>query len=534
MAHFRHWPPYPGTPRIGSVHRPSTSTLAALLLALPAFADTDGGIAALRARLGDAAPTGAGIQVVQVEAPESTDAYAPDTTDPEFAGKSITKVNTPALNSWHATNVGRWLYGSSSAMATGISSGWAYNVNSWINANLKVGGGTSAPTAQPGSSVRVMNHSWIGSFGAGNETFDREALRRLDFIMTRDGVLGVCGENNGAGSARQPMMGDTFNGLSVGRMDLQHSAGGTTATGDHPGRMKPDIIAPGQFTSFSTPVVGSAAALLFQTIGGSAYSSLTAAQKVQVVKGCLLGGAERDENWSNEAPQEGVNRGTTNRPIDALRGSGLVNIDRSHRILTATRINGASSVATAVPVTEAQGWGTGTITPSQKSYWRFRVNRPTPAFDFTINWSRGVASNFASYTYANLNLRLYKLVEGGTLQPLEGDAGIEFFAGGNVSSTSVVDNIETLHLVGLEPGDYAVELSRADTSTVAFTAYATWVMDEAALGPVDGDLDGSGSVDAGDIGSMLTLFGTANPRADLDHSGTVDSADIAELLLIFG
>jgi hypothetical protein len=516
------------------VPRPCTSSLVTLLLVLPAFADTDGGLAALRARLGSSAPTGAGIQVVQVEAPESPDAYAPDTSDPEFAGKSITKVNAPALNSWHGTNVARWLYGGSSAMAWGISSAWAYNVNSWINTNLKVGGGTSAPTAQPGSSVRVMNHSWIGSFGAGSETFDREALRRLDFMMTRDGVLGVCGENNGAGSARQPMMGDTFNGLSVGRMDLQHSAGGTTATGDHPGRMKPDIIAPGQFTSFSTPVVGSAAVVLFETIGGSAYSSLTASQKVQVVKACLLGGAERDENWSNEAPQEGDNRGTTNRPIDPLRGSGLLNVDRSHRILTATRVNGVSGVATATPPTESFGWGTATITPSQKSYWRFRVNQPTSAFDFTINWSRGVASNFASYTYANLNLRLFKLVDGSTLQPLEGDAGLEFFAGGNVSSTSVVDNIETLHLVGLEPGDYVVEISRADTSTVAFTAYATWALDEAAFGAVDGDLDGSGTVDAGDIGTMLTLFGTANPRADLDHSGTVDSGDIGELLLLFG
>jgi hypothetical protein len=162
------------------------------------------------------------------------------------------------------------------------------------------------------------------------------------------------------------------------------------------------------------------------------------------------------------------------------------------------------------------------------------VNRPTAAFDFTINWSRGVASNFASYTYANLNLRLYKLVDGSTLQPLEGDAGLEFFSGGNVSSTSVVDNIETLHVLGLEPGDYAVELSRADTSTVAFTAYATWTLDQAAFGAVDGDLDGSGTVDSGDIGTMLTLFGTANPRADLDHSGTVDSGDIGELLLLFG
>ena len=65
---------------------PLTTSLAILLLAVPALADTDGGIAALRARLGSAAPSGVGIQVVQVEAPEATDAYAPDTSNPEFVG----------------------------------------------------------------------------------------------------------------------------------------------------------------------------------------------------------------------------------------------------------------------------------------------------------------------------------------------------------------------------------------------------------------------------------------------------------------
>ncbi len=513
---------------------PLTTSLAILLLAVPALADTDGGIAALRARLGSAAPSGVGIQVVQVEAPEATDAYAPDTSNPEFVGKTITKVNTPAVNSWHATNVGKWLYGGTSAMAIGISSAWAYNVNTWINANLKVGAGTTAPTAQPGSTVRVMNHSWIGSFGAGNETFDREAIRRLDFIMTRDGVLGICGENNGAGSARQPMMGDTFNGLSVGRMDLQHSAGGTFASGDNPGRMKPDIIAPGQFTSFATPVVGSAAAVLFETASGSAYASLTASQRAQVVKCCLIAGAERDADWSNQAPQEGVNRGTTNKPIDPLRGSGLLNVDRSHRILTATRLNGVTSAASAVSATELLGWGTVTFTPSQKGYWRFTLDQTAAHFDFTINWTRGVASNFASYTYANMNLRIYKVIDGVTLVPLEGDAGIGVFDGGNVSSTSAVDNIETLHLIGLQPGEYLVEASRVDTSTVAFTAYAGWVIEEAPPVVVDGDLDGNGVVDAGDIGALLTLFGTSDPRGDLDRSGSVDSADIAEILLRFG
>jgi hypothetical protein len=54
-----------------------------------------------------------------------------------------------------------------------------------------------------------------------------------------------------------------------------------------------------------------------------------------------------------------------------------------------------------------------------------------------------------------------------------------------------------------------------------------------------GDLDQSGAVDAGDIGSLLLLFGDcpgsgAACPGDLDGSGLVDAGDIGSLLLAFG
>ncbi|MFM7808605.1 MAG: hypothetical protein ACKPEA_11880, partial [Planctomycetota bacterium] len=47
------------------------------------------------------------------------------------------------------------------------------------------------------------------------------------------------------------------------------------------------------------------------------------------------------------------------------------------------------------------------------------------------------------------------------------------------------------------------------------------------------DLDGSGCVDAGDIGALLILFGTSGPEGDLDGSGSVDAGDIGSMLLRF-
>jgi hypothetical protein len=56
-----------------------------------------------------------------------------------------------------------------------------------------------------------------------------------------------------------------------------------------------------------------------------------------------------------------------------------------------------------------------------------------------------------------------------------------------------------------------------------------------ACQPISGDLDGSGSVDAGDIGALLLLFGPCGSPCpgDLDASGEVDAGDIGSLLLLF-
>jgi formylglycine-generating enzyme required for sulfatase activity len=58
----------------------------------------------------------------------------------------------------------------------------------------------------------------------------------------------------------------------------------------------------------------------------------------------------------------------------------------------------------------------------------------------------------------------------------------------------------------------------------------------AAAGACDADLDGSGSVDAGDLAAMLAEWGPASAKssADLDANGTVDAADLSQLLAQWG
>jgi hypothetical protein len=520
------------------MHRVSHPLLliATLAVTAAAHADADGGLAAMRARLGAAAPTGAGVGVVQVEAPAqiggSTTDFAPDLALDDFSGKTVTIVNSPNAVSWHSTNVAQRLYGSSMSIAPGVTSAWVNGLFNWLPDMLKLGTG-QAPAALPGTSVRVMNHSWAASYGAGNEAVDREAIRRMDFWMTRDGILAVCGENNGAGSARRPMMGDCFNGISVGRLDLQHSAGVTGPSSDSPGRMKPDIIAPGDFTSFATPLVGSAAAAIAETLRGSEFSSLSNTQRAQLTKSALLGGADRTAMWGNNAPVDGSQRGVATMPLDAIRGSGELNVDRAHRIITGGRTNGAASATVAANATP-EGWGTVTLSANGKQYWRFRLHQEAPSLDFTVVWPRGVSSGFGSYTFANMNIRLQRSLNGGAdLIPLEGDAGLATFASGNVSSASAVDNVETIHLTGLRPGEYTLEVSRADTASGSVMAYASWIVDASGMG-LEGDVDGNGLVDFGDVALALLNFGVDEPSSDLDVNGVVDFGDVALILLNYG
>ena len=223
--------------------------LAVLLCATPVLADTASDVryTDLLARLGASAPTGAGIGVGQVEANEGSN-FAPDQAVADFAGTSFVVSGTSG-NSWHATEVGKALYGNSLSIAPGITNVWCWSASPFVTSSyLKLGSGSAIPPISPPTGLRVFNHSWIGSFGStGN---DNDALRRLDFTVNRDNLTIVAGVNNGAGSAGQPMMAYAFNGLAVGLPNGAHSNSLTPTGIDGPNRRKPDIVAPRSIHQF--------------------------------------------------------------------------------------------------------------------------------------------------------------------------------------------------------------------------------------------------------------------------------------------
>src|SRR5206468_8999465 len=120
------------------------------------------------------------------------------------------------------------------------------------------------------------------------------------------------------------------NGIAVGRSDGQHESGFTTVGNTGPtGRVKPDLVAPLGAVSFATPLVSSAATLLVQVASTAPLNADPFAAKPQTIKAVLMAGATKAEfpTWSH----------TTTVPLDPVYGAGELNVDNSHRVLTAGR-----------------------------------------------------------------------------------------------------------------------------------------------------------------------------------------------------
>lgn len=480
----------------------------------------------LAARLGAATPTGAGIGVGQVEAQENSGgSYAPDPANPEFAGATIFAMSGSVAASWHGTEVGKNLYGGSSSLAPDMNLIYVWRINEWLGtAYLRVGQGTTQP-ATPPNGVRVFNHSWIGSLGSA--TSDNDMMRRVDFCVTRDNIMTVMGTNNGAGSVAQPLLAYCFNGITVGLPTGQHANGLTPVGIDGPNRRKPDMVAPGSFTSFGTPVVGAAAALLFQTATTDpAISGNANANRSLTVKSVLLSGANHRAGWANNAPQTGASRGIATAPLDPLYGVDLLDIDRAHRILTAGESNGSTSLVPYPPITKPQGWDyVPSVASGASVYWAFRISQPVDEVSVIATWHRQIATNFTAWTLQDLDLKLWRSNKG-TLTAISGDAGAAIFASGNCESASTIDNSEHLYLKGLAAGDYVLELKRKTGTQPAMPIAVSWYMPTTFP---TGDIDQDGVVSATDLAALLGQWGTSG-SADLDGDGVVGATDLSLLL----
>jgi hypothetical protein len=324
-----------------------------LVTAAPAGDAGEVGLLDLIQRLGAGnEPTGAGVVVAQTEATAAgTNDYKPDPANAEFAGKSFFTLSGAGGVSGHATTVGRNYYGTDTSIAPGVTTIYLYSAGGMVQGNLlRTFASGQQPFTPPGG-IRIINDSWVGSFN--NIAADNDCIRRADFVTRRDNVLFVNGLNNGGANA--PLMMNMYNGLAVGRADGGHTSGVVGASYDGAGRTVPQIVAPGSATSWATPVISAGAALMIETAVNELGPTNPNADRTEVLKAVLLAGTTHRAGWSNDPATSGPLRGITDTPLDPVFGTDLLNVNRSHLILTGGEHEGAIEPPPSANV-PAVGW----------------------------------------------------------------------------------------------------------------------------------------------------------------------------------
>jgi len=489
-------------------------------------------------RLGDDTPTGAGIVVAEIEAYVEGLAYGPNPDSADFAGKILIPMSGDPGNSWHATTVAKFQFGHNWSIAPAINEIYLWSAPDWLTGGFLNRGmpATVPPLLTPGG-IKCMNNSWVA---LSTIPADNEALRRTDSVIPRDDLIMTSGVNNDSG-ANWPLMSHLFNGITVGVYEGTHIFSDTLPQYDGGGRMKPEIVAPEQFTSFATPKINAAASLLVEVARTDPILSLDErAERSEVIKAAIRAGGKHfnfaDGVWTNNPVTSGPDRGVTARPIDNRVGVGTLNINRSHMILTGGEQDG-SATPPLVPNADWAGWDLAPVLPQASMYWRIEVPEAADQVSIVLTWHRRVRRLFDGWTMAELDLILWRVDAQGELATLIGDDGIPYFGGGNVVSESTVDNLEHLYVTDLEPGDYVIEARRLDDLNeppLEWDAAIAWIFPEPLAGE-PADIDGDGVVGFTDMLAVLSYWGPCpGCPSDIDGDGSVGLTDLIAVLAAWG
>ena len=424
-------------------HSIRVAALTSCLLVLRLHADwkDEIGLTRLQALAGNSLPTAPSAGLTQVEAQEGSN-YAPNSTSTLFSGKTLMLKSGTSGTSSHADHVARNFYASTSQVP-GSCQIDLYNANDWLSTGYLNFGVSSAPKTE---SRAVQNHSWAGS--SGNSSYDTEISRRLDFAINRDGFVCAVGLYNQ--DANTPvhalLLCQTYNTISVGRDDGGHTKGLTTLDGN--GRRKPDIVAPSAApeyaTSWTTPMVSGAAALLYQKLVSDYSPSVS--DRPRVIKALLLASATKNTvpDWGN----------SSSSPLDDVYGAGELNIHHAYHALIAGK---ATAGSTRYGI---RGWASDTVSSSSSKTYYFRIasGAPSTPFSAALTWHRAVNNLVWNSSLANLRLKLYQ-TDGTNLTTLL------------ATSDSSVDNVELIHQPSLAPGDYALRVESSSSSTAYALAW---------------------------------------------------------------
>jgi hypothetical protein len=379
-------------------------------------------------------------------------------------GASTSYPNFVGDWSSHADAVGNAFYGIPNGVATNVAHVDNYDANYFVKvAGVIAGQTTNYIVTLPATNIngRVVNQSFI--FGSVPDQVPVAEQRKIDSAYdnyaAQYNTLFVSGAGNGGpagGSVAPPST--CYNGISVGAYGSSASSVGPT---EDNGRAKPDITTAGLagLTSFSTPFVSGAAAVLMQAgLRGDGGSDTNSAADIRAVKALLLNGAVKPADWTNVAPS----------PLDYRYGAGVLDVFNSYKQLAGGKhgyiVSMTVSTGGAHPPTGAtgtvgvlSGWDFNTNTsgkfPSQfdaVNHYYFNVTNSASNATFTATMTLVWNRHQNKTNINNLNLFLYNAANSNLV----------------TCSASLVDNVQHIFLPNLPQGRYDLQVWKAGGSGI--------------------------------------------------------------------
>lgn len=358
----------------------------------------------------------------------------PPTTN--SAQSATTFPNALGTVSGHANAVASFLYGLPGGISTNVAAIDNYEATYFFE--------TVVPELEP-IPAQLVNQTFVVPGSSEEQVLWDKAYD--DYADTFN-TLFISGIGNG-GPIFAPA--SSHNGIGAGAIGGYSSVGPLLD-----GRSKPDLVAPAEVTSYSTPLVAGAATLLLQAALRGDGGDIHSATDSRTLKALLINGAVKPKDWNATPPA----------PLDRRYGSGVVNVFNSYVQLTGgkqspgcviTGTNRQNFDVEDVPlISQHSGWDLSTIsaTDGPRSHvYRFHIPG-SATVTATLVWNR--RTNAAQHT--NLDLFL-------------ADASSRVIA----ASTSHVDNVEHVFVSQLKGGTYSLEVrhpgmegSESDTYALAF------------------------------------------------------------------
>jgi hypothetical protein len=456
--------------QVGAMKNPSKRILAFIFAGFSGVAvhaqDLDAiGVSLLRAVTTNL--NGAGIRVAQPEAYNgdngSTNSWEVNPTNvaqpvvlftyTSGLGTSTSYPNSVGDWSSHADAVGNNFYGLPNGVATNVAHVDNYDANYFVKVqDVVVGSSTNYIVTLPATNIndRVVNQSFIcinSDFTHVPINEEQAINSAYDNYAAQYNTLFVSGIGNG-GPVNPPAT--CYNGLGVGAYGGGSSVGPTVDNG----RAKPDITiggVPANLTSFSTPFVSGAAAVLMQAgLRGDGGTDTNSAADIRMVKALLLNGAIKPADWTNNLPS----------PLDTRYGAGVLNVFNSYAQLAGGKhgyiVSTIVSTGGAHPPTGA----TGTVGAS--SGWDFNANTSSFFNDAVNHYYFNVTNSASNATFTATMTLVWNRQQN---QTAINNLNLFLFNCANSNlvtcSTSLVDNVEHMFVPELPQGRYDLQVWKA-------------------------------------------------------------------------